>query len=326
MRVACHILTSSLLAWSALVPVARAGQLDDLASAKSLTDAQKQSIRTEVEAGVKRLGSADVPVVTQARQDLSAWADGAPTPVFRGEFSKVACGPLGDLVLRGEPIQAVNAIEVLRVVRTYEALQQLAKLSSSAAMANTGIRLAASRALVASIDAGTDMNAAQADGLVRAITEATKREVEWACSMSQLGALASIAKRSGMDAKVVSAARNGQVSGLSAIATRVAKGDAKDAQLMKSASRVLAGMRKDLANAPAADRAALAGTLTPVVDALRKAAAAPPAGIDADVAAAYAETGKAADLMAELLKASGKPAAKPTGKPASKPAPKKPAP
>ncbi|MEY2712931.1 MAG: hypothetical protein RL005_1153, partial [Planctomycetota bacterium] len=57
MRVACHILTSSLLAWSALVPVARAGQLDDLASAKSLTDAQKQSIRTEVEAGVKRLGS-----------------------------------------------------------------------------------------------------------------------------------------------------------------------------------------------------------------------------------------------------------------------------
>ena len=325
MRVACHILTSSLLAWSALVPVAQAGQLDDLASAKSLTDAQKQSIRTEVEAGVKRLGSTDVPVVTQAREELSSWADGSPTPVFRGEFSKLACGPLGDLVLRGEPIQAVNAIEVLRAVRTHEALQQLAKLGNSATVTNNGVRLAASRALLASIDAGTDMNSAQADGLVRAITEATKRESEWACSMSQLMALASVAKRSGMDAKVVAAARNGQVSGLSAIATRVAKGDAKDAPLMKSASRVLSAMRKDLANAPAAERSVLAGTLGPVAESLRKAAAAPPAGIDADVAAAYAETGKAADLMTELLKASGKPAAKPSGKPTAKPAPKKPA-
>jgi hypothetical protein len=189
----------------------------------------------------------------------------------------------------------------------------------------TGARLAASRALVASIDAGTDMNSAQADGLVRAITEATKRESEWACSMSQLMALASVAKRSGMDAKVVAAARNGQVSGLSAIATRVAKGDTKDAPLMKSASRVLSAMRKDLANAPAAERSVLAGTLVPVAESLRKAAAAPPAGIDADVAAAYTETGKAADLMTELLKASGKPAAKPSGKPTAKPAPKKPA-
>jgi hypothetical protein len=325
MRVACHILSCSLLAWVVTTPVAFAAQLADLASAKSLTDAQKQEIRSSIEDGIKRLGSPDIAEVAGAREDLTAWSDGAPTPVFRGEFSKLACAPLGDLVLRGEPIQAVNAIEVLRAVRTHEALQQLAKLGNSATVTNNGVRLAASRALLASIDAGTDMNSAQADGLVRAITEATKRESEWACSMSQLLALASVAKRSGMDAKVVAAARNGQVSGLSAIATRVAKGDAKDAPLMKSASRVLSAMRKDLANAPAAERSVLAGTLVPVAESLRKAAAAPPAGIDADLAAAYAETGKAADLMTELLKASGKPAAKPSGKPTAKPAPKKPA-
>ncbi|MFZ9689304.1 MAG: hypothetical protein ACO3DS_05650, partial [Phycisphaerales bacterium] len=315
----------SLLAWVVTTPVAFAAQLAALAAAKSLTATQKQEIRSSIEDGIKRLGSPDIAEVARAREDLTAWSDGAPTPVFRGEFSKLACGPLGDLVLRGEPIQAVNAIEVLRAVRTHEALQQLAKLGNSATVTNNGVRLAASRALLASIDAGTDMNSAQADGLVRAITEATKRESEWACSMSQLMALASVAKRSGMDAKVVAAARNGQVSGLSAIATRVAKGDAKDAPLMKSASRVLSAMRKDLANAPAAERSVLAGTLGPVAESLRKAAAAPPAGIDADVAAAYAETGKAADLMTELLKASGKPAAKPSGKPTAKPAPKKPA-
>lgn len=97
---------------------------------------------------------------------------------------------------------------------------------------------------------------------------------------------------------------------------------------MKSASRVLAAMRKDLANAPASDRSALAGTLLPVVESLRKAGGTPPAGLDADVTSAYADTVKAADLMSELLKASGKPATKPagkpTGKPAAKPAPKKP--
>jgi hypothetical protein len=101
---------------------------------------------------------------------------------------------------------------------------------------------------------------------------------------------------------------------------------------MKSASRVLAAMRKDLANAPAAERSALAGTLLPVVESLRKTAGAPPAGLDADLIVAYADTVRTADLMAELLKASGKPvskpatkpAGKPTGKPAVKPAPTKP--
>ncbi len=329
MRAACHILTCSLLAWCAAVPTASAGQLDDLASAKALTDAQKQSIRSTVEDGVKQLGSSDVDAVTTAREALSGWADERATPVFRGEFSKAACGPLADLVLRAEPIQAVNAIEVLRVVQTHEALQHLAKLANSATVTNVGVRLAAARALQAAIEAGTDMNSAQADGLVRAITDGSKRESEWACSYSQLTALSAIAKRSGMDAKVVSAARAGQVSGLGAIAAKVGKSDAKDAQLMKSASRVLAAMRKDLANAPAAERSALAGTLLPVVESLRKAGGAPPAGLDADVTSAYADTVKAADLMAELLKASGKPATKPagkpTGKPAAKPAPKKPA-
>lgn len=325
MRAACHILTCSLLALTAAVSTAVAGDLNDLSSAKSLSDADKQTIRDSVKKGVDELGSADIAAVAQARADLSGWSDGSPTPVFRGEFSKVACGPLADLVLRGEPIQAVNAVEVLRVIRTHEALQQLAKLSNSATVTNDGVRLAASRALLTSIDAGTDMNSAQADALVRSIAEATKREGEWACSMSQLTALASIARRSGMDAKVVASARAAQVGGLGALAARVSKGGAKDAQLMKSASRVLASMRKDLANAPAADRAALAGTLTPVVEALRKASATPPAGADADLTAAFADTGKAADLMAELLKASGKPASKPSGKPAAKPAPKKPA-
>ena len=60
MRAACHILTCSLLAWCAAVPTASAGQLDDLASAKALTDAQKQSIRSTVEDGVKQLGSSDI--------------------------------------------------------------------------------------------------------------------------------------------------------------------------------------------------------------------------------------------------------------------------
>jgi hypothetical protein len=339
MRLARSILTLSVLLLGSAAPALHArqadsgtsevelpkGSFDEMLSKKVLSDSDKAEIRRTFDDWVKLLESDSVEAVASARVKLSEWAESSPTPVFRGEFSRIACGPLYDLVLRGQPIQAVNAIEVLRVIRTYEALQQLAKLASSATVTATGARLAASRALVASIDAGTDMNSAQADGLVRAITEATKRESEWACSMSQLMALASVAKRSGMDAKVVAAARNGQVSGLSAIATRVAKGDTKDAPLMKSASRVLSAMRKDLANAPAAERSVLAGTLVPVAESLRKAAAAPPAGIDADVAAAYTETGKAADLMTELLKASGKPAAKPSGKPTAKPAPKKPA-
>lgn len=328
MRAACHILTCSLLAWCAAAPTAIAGQLDDLATAKTLTDADKQAIRSTVEGGLKQLASDNATEVMEAREALSGWSSERTTPIFRGEFSKAACGPLADLVLRAQPIQAVNAIEVLRVVQTHEALQQLAKLANSGTVTNVGVRLAASRALHTAIEAGTDMNSAQADGLVRAITEATKREPEWACSYSQLTALSAIAKRSGMDAKVVSAARSGQVAGLGAIATKVGKGDAKDAQLMKSASRVLAAMRKDLANAPASDRSALAGQLLPVVESLRKAGGAPPAGSDADVTSAYADTVKAADLMSELLKASGKPTTKPggkpAGKPAAKPAPKKP--
>ncbi len=328
MRLAFHILTCSLLAWCAAIPTAMAGELDDLASAKALTDENKQSIKKAVEDGVKELESSDVNLVTKAREDLSGWSDGAATPVFRGEFSKAACGPLYELVLRADPIQAVNAIEVLRVVETNEALQQLARLANAITVTNVGVRLAASRALHTAIEAGTDMNSAQAHGLVDKITDATERESEWACSYSQLTALSSIAKRSGMDATVISAARAGQVAGLDEIAKKVAKRDAKDAQLMKSASRVLAAMRKDLANAPAAERSALAGTLLPVVESLRKAGSTPPAGLSANETSAYADTVKAADLMSDLLKASGKPVTKPggkpTGKPAAKPAPKNP--
>lgn len=324
MRAAFHFLTCFVLTCCAVAPAAMAGEFDELATAKTLTDADKQSIRSAVDAKVKLLGSSDVGQVTKAREDLSGWSAGNATPVFRGEFSKAACTPLADLVLRAEPIQAVNAIEVLRVVQTHEALQQLSKLANSSTVPNVGVRLAAARALLTAIEAGTDMNSAQADGLVRAISDAAKRESEWACSYSQLTALSAIAKRSGMDTKVVSAARAGQVAGLAAIATKVGKGDPKDAQLLKCASRVLAAMRKDLANAPTAERTALAASLLPVVDSLRKAGGSPPTGVDADVRAAFADTVKASDLMAELLKASGRPATRPAAKPTAKPAPKKP--
>lgn len=318
MRAFCHILTCILLAWCAVVPAAVAGDLDDLASAKSLTDAEKHTIRSTVEDEVKKLGSSDVGEVTKARKALSDWSGGIATPVFRGEFSKAACSQLADLVLRAEPIQAVNAIEVLRVIQTYEALQQLAKLANAGNMTNDGVRLAAARALHAAIDAGTDMNSAQADGLVRAITEATKREREWGCSYSQLTALSAIARRNGMDAKVVAAARASQVAGLGAIAAKVGAGN--DTQLMKSASRVLAAMIDELATMPAASRTALAPSLEPVLQSLITVGKAPPAGIASDLATAYADTAGDAEMLAELLKPKGRP----TGKPPARPAPKKP--
>jgi hypothetical protein len=336
MRAACHILTCSLLVWCAAVPAAMAGddglsdkklvELDVLAPQKSLSDGDKAELAKAINVHIKALESDDAEEVSAARKDLAAWSTGVATPVFRGEFSKLACQPLSDVVKRAKPLQAINAIEVLRVVRTHESIKALALLGSNAESPtlNVGVRLAASRAVLAGIDAGTDMNSAQAEGLVRLLTAAAKSESEWMGALSQLSALGSIAKRSGMDAKVVSAARAGQVAGLGAIAAKVGNGDPKNAPLLKCASRVLSAMRLDLASAPSTERSTLSGTLLPVVESLRKAGLAPPAGADADLAAAYADTVKAADLMAQLLKASGKPAAKPTGKPAAKPAPKKP--
>ena len=324
MRAACHILTCSLLAWCAAVPTASAGQLDDLASAKALTDAQKQSIRSTVEDGVKQLGSSDVDAVTTAREALSGWADERATPVFRGEFSKAACGPLADLVLRAEPIQAVNAIEVLRVVQTHEALQHLAKLANSATVTNVGVRLAAARALQAAIEAGTDMNSAQASGLVRLLTDAVEGETEWLSAWSQMSALGLIAKRSGMDAKAVGDARRGQVAGLKGIEIKVRTDGAARASLLKAAARTMNSMFVDLANA-AADRASVSGSLPPILESFQKLGHSKPAGLQPDVQSAYDDAAKAADKLLGLFKPATKPAGKPTGKPAAKPAPKKPA-
>lgn len=322
MSPARHALTAAILSSITLTHAALGGGLEDLAAAKTLSDAQREEIKSAIDTEVKSLGSSTPATVIAAREHLSNWADHSPTPVFRGEFSKVACGPLSELVLRAEPIQAVNAIEVLRVIGTYDALQHLAKLASSATVPNTGVRLAASRALLASIESGTDMNSAQADGLVRGITEATKREAEWGCSYSQLTALGAIAKRSGMDAKVVKAARMGQVAGLAALAAKVAKGDPGSEGLMRSASRVLPAMRLDLANSPAAERPALAEAMQPVLDALRKVGVKPPADASADLVKAYADTVSAADAMATLLKSS---AGAPKGRPGSnKPSPSRP--
>ncbi len=317
MRAAIAILIIATLASPAF-----AGELDQLATAKSLTDAQRASVKSTVAGFVKQLDADDPIVVAEARRALTSWADQSPTPVFRAEFSKSACTDLHDLVLRSTPLQAVNAVEVLRVVHTPESMQQLARLASSATVVNAGPRLAASRALLASLEARTDMNSAQAEQLVRLIGEAAKRETEWVCSYNQLSALSAIATRPGMDAKVTGAARSVQGEALSELAGRVARDGGTAGQLAKSASRVLAAIRVQYATASASDKAVMAKKLVPALTALQAATASPPEDASEDLRSAYKDASKIASQLSELI-ASTSPATGPGNKPPRRPAPGK---
>lgn len=331
MRAACHILICFLLAWCGPTPVATAQdevsrKLEDFASEKVLSDQDKQSIEKIFKENLKRLEDSDAVEVAAGCRKLRAWSESSATPVFRGEFSKLACQPLSDVVKRAEPLQAINAIEVLRCIQTYESLKALAMLGSSAESPtlNTGVRLAASRAVLAGIRSGTDMNSAQASGLVRLLTDAVEGETEWLSAWSQMSALGLIAKRSGMDAKAVGDARRGQVAGLKGIEIKVRTDGAARASLLKAAARTMNSMFVDLANA-AADRASVSGSLPPILESFQKLGHSKPAGLQPDVQSAYDDAAKAADKLLGLFKPATKPAGKPTGKPAAKPAPKKPA-
>lgn len=333
MRTACHVLMCFLLAWCGLTPLALAQDgdtkkdvasqktLSELASQKTLPDADKDEIQSILADNIKELESPSAEKVASAGKTLRDWSKSPATPVFRGEFSKLACEPLSDVVKRAEPLQAINAIEVLRCIQTYESLKTLALLGSSAESPtlNAGVRLAASRAVLAGVRQGTDMNSAQASGLVRLLTEAVKGETEWLSAWSQMSALGLIAKRNGMDAKAVSEARRGQVEGLKAIEIKVGAGGAAKANLLRAASRTMNSMFRDLANA-SADRASISGSLTPTLESFQKLGDSKPAGLQPDVQLAYDEAAKAADKLLGLFKPAAKPAGKPAGKPATKPA------
>jgi hypothetical protein len=332
MRAACHILICFMLAWYGLTPVATAQddetrKLEDFASQKALSESDRAAIQSTIEQNLASIESSDAEKVAAASKALRDWSGTPATPVFRGEFSKLACVPLSNVVKRAEPLNAINAIEVLRCIKTYDSLKTLAVLGSSAESPtlNAGVRLSASRAVLAGIREGTDMNSAQAGGLVRLLAEGVKGETEWLSAWSQMSALGLIAKRSGMDAKVISDARRGQVDGLKGIQKKVLAGGAAKADLLKAASRTMNSMFVDLATVPAAERAPVGASLTETLESFQELASSKPAGLQPDVQLAYDDASRAAVKLLGLFKTAPKPAGKPATKPQSKPAPKKPA-
>jgi len=221
-----------------------------IASSSPLTEAQRTRVREFAETWIRALGSADPTQVARGRAELAA-PPGRPgaTPAFHREYASVL-RPLLDPIIRGDDeFRAVNALIVLRSLRTPEAVESLVGLTSHRNERRGVIRVRAASLLVDAISepvsSGAPLSAAQIDRIARDVAEAAATDPEWVASYHGFRALSRIAGRAGLPPSSITLALESQATVLRRLVER-AERDAPPSEVVHAIGRSLLVTRDQL--------------------------------------------------------------------------------
>lgn len=274
-----------------------------IASAGALSDAQKQAMTDFVKGQTRTIGSSDgAGELEAARQALIAPSrDPSATPVFRRGYSSAVVAELAPVAKGRDLRRAIVAMQVLRFIRTKEAVDVLVDRTGPAAEPDAGKRIAAASLVTDSFE-DLDVSPGEFDAIARRLRDACASETDWLALQQKLIAIAAPAKRGGFPADNARNVRKAQAEAIAAIA-RAMRGASKPDPRVQSLQRVLVGVRNDLLTLSQGDRSAVAKTLAPALADIVAAAGAQwdAAHADATLNASFEATVNSCEVLLRMI-------------------------
>lgn len=273
-----------------------------VSSSSPLTPDQVQRVRGFVEPWVRDIAGGDPAQAARGRNEL-AQPPGRPgaTPTFHREYAGVLRPMLEPIIFADDDFRAINAMIVLRALRTPESVDALVRLSAPRTERRATVRLRAAGLLVDAV-VDSPLNPAQIDGITRAVAESAATDPEWVAAYHGFRTLARISGKSGLPASSVALALQSQVDVMRRLVEK-AEGEIAPSESIKAIARALLVARDQIATlADEENRALLRRGLAPALVRLAKVADAhwDAAHATPESTKAYGDALHAADLLLKL--------------------------
>ncbi len=282
--------------------------LSEKVVASSTLDGEgKVEVAAFIKATATMLRSADAVQVRRGREAIiSSIGKSQPNAPFRTVFASMLLPSLKEIIKTGTQLQGVNALEVMRALNSPDSLSALAEQCSSATQPSESLRLVASGSLASAI-LFTDLNTAQADAIVRALSACIDRENDWMVTAYDLQSLKALATSPHVPKASQGTARVVESSALALLVSKIRK-EKVPPVMIRAVNRTLDSILSG--QIEATDPTAMADfgrSLEPALNMLIEMAKNPPTS---DHAAAFAQSAKLAETLLRNI-GGGKPAKTP---------------
>lgn len=247
------------------------------------------------------LASGDADEVARSRGELVSPARSpSATPIFLRSYSEIVIAEVTPVIEGEDTFRAINGLQVLRFLRTPESVEAILARCDSRRETLRGKRQVAASMLRQAIGSA-GLNPAQLDGLSRQIGAVAAAEPDWMILLQLLRTLESISVQPGLPAASVELARTNLIGALQATVSRLG-GAGGDPSLIEALHRTLLSMRDRYIRLSGSQRTEFARQMSPVLEAIRTAAAANAASAPADLRPVFGETEQIAGQLLQLMK------------------------
>lgn len=307
---------------SLMIPLAASAQTaltlsDKIVMSTTLDAASTAEVAAFIKASSTLLRSGDAAQVRKGREAIvSTIGKSQANSPFRTLFASMALPSLKEVIKTGTQMQGVNALEAMRALNSPDSLSALVEQCVLTTQPQASLRLVASGCLANSI-LFTDLNTAQADGIVRALGACIDRESDWMVTAYNLQSLKAIASSPRVPKASQGTARVVESSALSTLVSKIRK-KSIDPAMIRAVNRTLDAILSG--QIEATDPTAMADfgkSLEPALRSLIAMAKDPPT---TDHAAAFAQSAKLARTLLRNLGGDGKPSKSSSGSGVNKPA------
>lgn len=247
------------------------------------------------------LASGDPTEVSRARGELANPARSpSATPIFLRGYADEVLPAVMPVVEGGDTFRAINALQVLRFLRTPESVDAIVARCDQRREPLRGKRQVAASLLKPAI-AAASLNPAQLDGISRQIGAVAGAESDWMILLQLLRSLEAIAAQPGLPPASVELARSSLIAAIQSTVSRLG-GANGDPSLIEALHRTLISMREQYVRLSGSQRSEFSRQMTPVLESIRAAASSGGSSAPANLRSAFAETEQIAGQLLALMK------------------------
>lgn len=233
-------------------------RISNLADSVRLSDREKQEIAQYAEYWVKGLSAQGADEVDDAAGKLTEPLRAIQvSDVFRLEYAQTLVPHLDDVIDEGHPHAAVNAMQIVALLGTPNALDLITSHASVANEQNSSIRLWSAKAFPLAVQQGI-VDDIEINRALRAFGQAAGQEDRWLVLRRQFEAIASVES---------TVSRDVLVGALDATAVRM-EGQPGPSDLMQATYPALLLLRNEYLELKPPDQKAIGTSLAPVLSSL----------------------------------------------------------
>lgn len=225
-----------------------------LASTAPLSDAQKTAIQTFATAEIETIGtSSDQGDLDAARRTLTdPPRDPAATAIFRRGYSTVLTPLLVPVAAGTDLRRSILAMQVLRFLRSNEALDALLNRAAAATEKDATRRIVAS-GLATDLALDADLSPMQTEAIARRFTICALAETDAFALQQQLEGFSALLKRAQLTPDTAKNVRKAEFEAIASLAVSIAQTKGADARV-GSVYRALISVRNQWVEMPTAEK------------------------------------------------------------------------